>query len=93
VQTYEAHKTDGFVVLGVNDTTQDTRADSQAFVQEFHLAFPILLDEEGRVTDGLYRLIGLPMSVFINPDGMITRIYIGALTVRQLNDYVKEIHP
>jgi peroxiredoxin len=91
VRAYEAHKAEGFVILGVNLTFQDSLPDIQAFVDEFGMTFPVLLDEDGKVTESLYRLRGLPLSVFINREGVIARVHIGALTASQIDEYVGEI--
>jgi len=91
VRVYEAHKAEGFVILGINLTFQDSLPDIQAFVQEFGMTFPVLLDEKGEVTQRLYRLQGLPLSVFVNRDGDIARIQIGAMTGAQIDEFVREI--
>ena len=91
VRAYEAHKADGFVILGIDLTFQDSIPDVQAFVQEFNMTFPVLLDETGEVGLDRYQLLGLPMSVFVDRDGIITRIHIGAMTGEQIEELVGEI--
>lgn len=91
VKAYEAHQPEGFVLLGVNLTYQDSLPEVQAFVDEFGMTFPVLLDEDGHVTGDLYRLRGLPLSVFVNREGVIARLHIGALTTSQVEEYVGEI--
>jgi peroxiredoxin len=91
VKAYEAYKSEGFVLLGVNLTYQDSLPEVQAFVDEFGMTFPVLLDEDGHVTGDLYRLRGLPLSVFVNREGVIARLHIGALTASQVEAYVGEI--
>jgi peroxiredoxin len=91
VKAYEAHQSEGFVLLGVNLTYQDSLPEVQAFVDEFGMTFPVLLDEDGHVTDDLYRLRGLPLSVFVNREGVIARLHIGALPASQIETYVGEI--
>jgi cytochrome c biogenesis protein CcmG/thiol:disulfide interchange protein DsbE len=91
VKAYEAHKAEGFVILGVNLTSQDSLPEVQAFVKEFNMTFPVLLDEAGHVAEDLYRLRGLPLSVFVNRDGVITRLHLGAMTASQIDEYVGEI--
>lgn len=91
VRAYETHKAEGFVLLGVNLTFQDSLPDVQAFVDEFNMTFPVLLDEAGEVTENLYRLRGLPLSVFVNRDGVIARVHIGAMTASQIEEYIREI--
>lgn len=93
VRTYAAHKAAGFVILAVNPTVEDTLPDVNAFVKEFNMTFPVLLDETGAVTNQLYRLRGLPTSVFVNRAGRITRIHLGAMTNQQITEFVSEILP
>jgi cytochrome c biogenesis protein CcmG, thiol:disulfide interchange protein DsbE len=90
VRAYEAYKTEGLVVLGVNLTSQDSLADVKAFVQEFKMTYPVLLDDTGKVSE-VYRLRGLPLSVFVNRAGLITRLNLGAMTRAQVDEYVGEI--
>lgn len=90
VRAYEAYKTEGLVVLGVNLTSQDSLADVKAFVQEFKITYPVLLDDTGKVSE-VYRLRGLPLSVFVNRAGLITRLNLGAMTRAQVDEYVGEI--
>src|SRR5437867_3055657 len=65
VRSYETHKAEGFMVLGLNLTYSDTPPDVQAFVSEFHMTFPVLLDQDGEVAEKLYPLPGVPTSIFI----------------------------
>jgi len=91
VRAYETHKAKGFVVLAVDLTFQDTLEDARAFVEEFNMTFPVLLDESGEVTQGLYQIMGLPMSVFVNRVGIVSRVQIGAMTSDQVDMFVGEI--
>lgn len=91
VRIYEARKADGLLILGVNMTAQDTLADVRAFATEFHVPFPILLDEDGAVAQNLYRLRGIPTSIFIDRTGMIVRRQIGISTGKQLDAFVDEM--
>lgn len=91
VAAYEAHQDEGFVILAVDLTFQDSIADVETFVEEFGMTFPVLLDQDGGVTNEQYRLLGLPMSVFVNREGIVTRLHIGAMTGEQVNEFVAEI--
>lgn len=91
VRAYEEHKDEGFIILGVDLTFQDALPDVRAFVEEFKMSFPVLLDETGEVTTQKYRLLGLPMSVFIDREGTIRRTHIGAMTSEQIDEFVGEI--
>lgn len=88
--TYEAHKGEGFVVLGINMTYQDNRKNAEAFAEEYGISFPVLLDETGEVTES-YGVLGVPTSVFINTDGMIVNTYIGAMTKQQLDTFIQDL--
>lgn len=91
VRSYAAHQADGFVILAVNLTFQDSMPDVQAFVNEFSLTFPVLLDETGEVANDLYQLRGLPTSIFVDRDGQIARIHLGVMTGEQIDTFVAEI--
>ena len=91
VRAYETYKTEGFVILGLNLTFQDYLSEIQRFADEFQMTFPILLDEDGIVVEQLYRIPGIPTSVFINRDGTIQRIQVGLMGGEQIDRYVAEI--
>jgi len=91
VRAYEAHKGEGFIVLAVNVTYQDSLEDAQRFVAEFDMTFPVPLDETGEVADNLYQVRGLPTSIFVDRNGLITKIKLGSMTGEQVNEYVGEI--
>ena len=91
VRAYETYKTKGLVVLGVNLTSQDSLSEVQAFVQEFKMTYPVLLDKTGKVSEELYRVRGIPLSVFVNRAGLITRLNLGAMTRAQIDEYIGEI--
>jgi peroxiredoxin len=75
-KVYNDYKGQGFVVLAVNMTYQDTFADIAPFVGEYGLTFPILLDETASVGPA-YQLRSLPSSYFIDRDGIIREVVIG----------------
>ena len=91
VRMYESHKAEGLMILGVNLTFQDTLPDVQAFASEFNITFPILLDEDGTVTEKLYQIPGILTTIFVNRDGTIERIQAGLITGSQFDQLVAEI--
>ena len=88
---YEAHKEEGFVILAIDLTFQDSIAEVETFVEEFDMTFPVLLDQDGAVTNEQYRLLGLPMSIFISRAGVITHLHIGAMSGDQVDEFIAEL--
>ena len=91
VQSFETHKAEGFMLLGVNLTYSDSVPDAQAFASEFKITFPVLLDKDGAVAEKMYQIPGIPTSVFVSRDGTIERIQVGVMTGKQIKQYVAEI--
>ena len=75
-RVYEVFRDREFIVLGVNLTKQDNLTAVIQFVEEHDLAFPILLDSEGLVAN-TYKLRGLPVSFFIDREGVVQSVVIG----------------
>lgn len=73
---YQDYQGQGFVILAVNATNQDSRPEALAFAQELGLTFPILFDTTGEVSR-LYQLRALPSSFFIDKNGVIQEVVIG----------------
>lgn len=74
------------VVLGVNTAYVDGRSEALAFADELALTFPILFDESGDVSEGLYSVRGLPTSYWIDRRGTVRQIQVGAMTRDQMID-------
>ena len=91
VRSYESHNAGGLMILGVNLTYSDSVPDAKAFVSEFNIDFPVLLDKDGMVAERLYQIPGIPTSIFINRDGTIERIQVGVMNGKQIRQYVAEI--
>ncbi len=73
---YADYKDQGFTVLAVNSTAQDTLSALQTFTSGYNFTFPILLDGEGTVTRA-YQVQSLPSSFFVGRDGIIREVVIG----------------
>ncbi len=84
-EAYENYQDKGFTVLAVNWTQVDDPEQVEPFVRELGLTFPILLDERGEVSEGLYNLLGLPTSVFVDRGGNVREIFIGPLQLDSLD--------
>lgn len=72
---YRQYRDRGLVVLGVNQ--QEPEGTARSFAELFEVTYPILLDRTGGVSDGYRVSTGLPISFFVDRDGVIRRIFIG----------------
>ena len=93
VAEYATHKDSGLVILAVDGRDQETSTKAvREFAAEFHIPFPVLLDEKGNVRKR-YKLRGLPTTVFIGADGVIRAVNIGPLSETSLQLHLAEILP
>ena len=89
----EAHEQQGeeVAVIGVNLTQRENNMDDiPAFVDEFGLTFPIVLDEDGDVAK-LYEVRGQPASVFIDAQGIVSTVFYGPVTQNFIEERIAEI--
>lgn len=91
IDAYQQYHADGLVILGLNVTEEDTLEAVSSFVNEFSVPYPVLLDQVEHISHDDYRLIGLPMSVFIDRKGVIKRVVIGALRENEIDPFIAEI--
>ena len=61
-----------------------------AFALEQGLTFPILLDENSRVSND-YRVLGIPTSFFINREGVIEVQHTGPMNESLIGKYLEQI--
>lgn len=83
---YETHRDSGFVVLAID--VQESAKLVGAFVEDMGMTFPVLLDS-GEVTY-LYDVRGLPMSFFIDQNGVIYAKHIGPVDESSLKRYLAQ---
>ncbi|MEC0091064.1 TlpA family protein disulfide reductase [Paenibacillus macquariensis] len=76
---------DNVIVLSVNLTqTEKGESDVRAFVEDFGLTFPVVMDTKGDVAS-TYQISAYPTSYFIDSQGIIREIFKGAI-----NDEIME---
>ena len=78
------------VIIGVNSTSTDQAESIPTFLEEFGITFPIVLDEQGDVVD-LYRVLGLPTTVFIDSNGVINEVFTGPLNKAYIESKISEL--
>ena len=89
-QAYADYKDEGFVVLAVNATAQDSAEEVAKFIDEYGLSFPIVLDRTGEVNQ-LYLVQSLPTSFFIDKDGVIQEVVVGGLAEAMVRARVEKL--
>ena len=61
------------------------------FVKELSLTFPNAWDETGAVSERLYRVRGLPTTVFVSAEGETAYVQIGPLSDTQIEMFVEKL--
>jgi peroxiredoxin len=89
-QTLQDYQEKDLAILTINQQESSTAV--QSFFEEFDLSLIALLDSDGTV-GRLYGMVGLPGTVFVNPDGQVTAIHRGILAREQIDDYLAETIP
>ncbi|RME00956.1 MAG: hypothetical protein D6816_12985 [Bacteroidetes bacterium] len=75
----------------VTNVHNDDLEAAQAFVTDLGLTFPSVRDDDGKTSDELYRIIGLPTSVFVTPEGKVAYVQIGQMTEEQIRFYSSQL--
>lgn len=87
---YERWQPEGFTILAVNQG--EPEATAVAFAQSLGLTFPLALDTDYAVSD-LYAVRSLPTSFFIDREGVIRSIVIGAMNGPLLESNLRKALP
>jgi peroxiredoxin len=85
---YESYKNKNVDVLGVDQGESAARVG--AFAKSLGIHYPILLDQDqqyGRV----YAALGLPTTIIVDPQGVVTRAFDGPLSYSQMVDAISPL--
>ena len=85
------YRDEGLLVLGMNQTYIDSLDAARRFVDDLALTFPSTRDDSGRVSERLYRIAGLPTSVFITAEGNVAHIQIGEMSEEQVETFSRRL--
>ncbi len=77
----------GLEVIGLDQ--QEYPALVAAFVRPFGLTFPLMLDR-GAAREA-FHVFAIPTSVFVDRQGQVRAVHIGAMTAEQMEDDLKKI--
>lgn len=80
---------DEVVFVGLN--LQENPDSVTTFRDEFGIDFPLVLNEDGQLTNGLYTPIGLPTSWFIDREGVVGYVFSGAMTREVLENVLDDV--
>ncbi len=84
---YQEYKDKGLVVVGVD--IMETEAEVRQFVQRGGYSWTFVIDKTGEVTAG-YSIAAIPTSFFIDREGIIRAVNIGAMTKRAMEAKLAE---
>ncbi len=86
---YDQLRDKDFVVLAVNELEDEAKV--REHIQQYNHTFPVLLDRENQVANQ-YGVFGLPVSVFIDQQGVVQEYTKGGLlTERKIQEIVSRI--
>jgi peroxiredoxin len=85
---FEERAGDGLVVLAVH--VRQGQSDAQSFVQQYGYTFPVGLDVDGSV-EGKYQVEVIPMTFFIDREGIIRFIKVGVASKAELDSALESI--
>lgn len=85
---WQSYQEGGVQFIGVN--IQDAEADSSRYIREFGITYPNGLDADGRITVD-YGVIGIPVTFFINREGIVERRWVGAVSEARMTQWVREL--
>jgi thiol-disulfide isomerase/thioredoxin len=74
VDASERFREQGLLIVGVN--LQEGKSIVRPYADDFGMDFPIVIDVDGEVGDA-YRLLGLPVTYFIDRDGIVRSVFTG----------------
>jgi len=85
---YREYRDQGFELGAVNVCEKPERV--SAFVESYEVPFTVLLDKSGAVRQA-YFVRSLPVSVFLDEEGVIEAVHVGALIEGMLREYVERL--
>jgi len=91
-EAYENYQDEGLVILALDQDEPVERA-REFFYDEMDLSFTPLLDENSAVSTAYSSFSVLPTTFFVDPEGKVTAIHSGPLTMGQIEGYIENMTP
>jgi hypothetical protein len=83
------HNPGHVAILAVD--ASDQRSAATAMVNKDAFTFPVAFDPNAVVTSGIFGFGYVPESVFVNANGVVTKVYFGAIPNQQLASGIKTL--
>ncbi|GGE62601.1 peroxiredoxin family protein [Priestia taiwanensis] len=91
LQKFYEEREENFVLLTVSPMERAADVEKmKSFVTQYNMTFPVLIDMKGEVSNS-YRVLTIPTTFFINPNGDIVHKQIGPLSSEQLYNIVHQM--
>ncbi len=87
-QTWRKYRESGVVFIGPN--IQDSESSARSYIAEFGITYPNGRDAQGRMAID-YGVVGMPVTFFVNANGLVVRRYVGAIPEATLDQWVSEL--
>lgn len=86
-KAYQKFKNDNFEIIAIN--VGQTGEHVQSFTEAYNLTFPMLLDEKSQIAKQ-FGIRGLPTNFFLDENSVITKMVIGWVDERQINQIINQ---
>ncbi|MBI4296185.1 MAG: TlpA family protein disulfide reductase [Chloroflexi bacterium] len=87
-RTWRLYKDKGVTFIGVD--IQDRESDARAYIKEFGITYPNGPDIGGKFTID-YGVSGIPVTFFVNREGLIVSRWVGAINERILVSRIEDL--
>ncbi len=84
----QKYKDDGLIVLAVNNG--EPFGPAKQFIDDLQVDFTVVGLDPSQEVIGRYRVVAMPTSIFIDKNGVITRIHAGLATADQIDQFAQE---
>ena len=88
-RTFQKHRANGVVLIGIQLLGLDTAEDGQSFVDQVGVSYALGPDEGSDITKG-YDITSFPTTFFLNRNHTVSRKWVGILTIEKMEELVQE---
>ena len=88
--TWQLFRERDLVIVGINLPKSDPEESARAFLDEFGISYPNVFDTRG-FTAIDYGVSGIPVTFFVDREGVVTRRFVGTLTDGSLMVWTEEL--